>query len=409
MAARRRIPDHLPVPLVNCYTAHKQHLPSDAQIADVVGVTRDIVALHATGATGPYLSLWSRIPQFERTDLEEALYDRRELARVLCMRTTLHLVPSDKLPLYFQAYTERQAQVELQGMATLLVQAGLCAKEQSSRLLAELQRRVLAVMAEKGTCSVRTLSQAVPELEAKVRYSADKTYGGEFSIGSRLVPGMCTQGLLIRARPRGTWRSNLFEYATLSDWLPEIDLQSVTPREARTWLVRQYLSTFGPATASDVQWWTGFTKGETKEALGVLEPEVVAITLENLADEYLMLSADARKLQNFVEPRIPGAFFLPGLDPYIMGYQDRRRFLADEHRAKVFDRAGNALPTVWLGGRVAGAWGQRRDGSVIYGLFEAAQAGEELALADQASQLEQFLGGEFLPQRSHTAFTRALK
>lgn len=32
-----------------------------------------------------------------------------------------------------------------------------------------------------------------------------------------------------RARPRGTWRSNLYEYAALSDWLPDVDLASVTP------------------------------------------------------------------------------------------------------------------------------------------------------------------------------------
>ena len=45
------------VPLVNSYLAHKQHLLPASHLSDVVQVTRDIVALHATGATGPYLSL----------------------------------------------------------------------------------------------------------------------------------------------------------------------------------------------------------------------------------------------------------------------------------------------------------------------------------------------------------------
>jgi hypothetical protein len=43
----------LKVSLVNGYLAHKQHLLPTSRLADVVQVTRDIVALHATAATGP--------------------------------------------------------------------------------------------------------------------------------------------------------------------------------------------------------------------------------------------------------------------------------------------------------------------------------------------------------------------
>ena len=54
-----------------------------------------------------------------------------------------------------------------------------------------------------------------------------------------------------------------------------------------------------------------------------------------------------------------------------MGYRDRGRFLDPEHRTKLFDRAGNAVLTVWVNGRLVGAWGQRKeDGCVVYGLFE---------------------------------------
>jgi hypothetical protein len=219
---------------------------------------------------------------------------------------------------------------------------------------------------------------------------------------------MCTLGLLIRARPRGTWRSNLYEYATLSGWLPGVDLDCTPPQESQAWLVRRYLRAFGPATVSDVQWWAGFSKGETETALRVLKSEVVEVSIEGLGDGYLMLADDAQQLDNFSPPDTPYVFLLPRLDPYIMGYQDRRRFLAAEHQAKVFDRAGNAMPTVWVNGRVVGAWGQRKDGSVSSGLFDAAEQAEQGLLTAEALRLELFLGGESLPQRSQTAFTRAL-
>jgi len=127
-----------------------------------------------------------------------------------------------------------------------------------------------------------------------------------------------------------------------------------------------------------------------------------------LGDGYLMLAEDARRLRDFPPPDTPYVFFLPGLDPYIMGYRDRGRFLAAGHRAKVFDRAGNAMPTVWVNGRVVGAWGQRKDGSVVYDLFEPVSEEERALLESEAQRLGGFLGGEFLPPRTRTPFTRAL-
>jgi len=397
---------------VNSYLAHKQHLLPASQVTDVVQATGDIVALHATDPIGPYLSLWARVPDFQRGALEDALYEQRTLAKMLCMRVTLHAVPSDEVPLFFQAYSAHRTRPEVRTFGDFLVQAGLCQEEETDAYLERLQRRVLDVLAEKGPSTVRQINQAVPELKTKIRHSVGKAYEGEFSVGSYLVPNiMGAQGLLIRARPRGTWRSNLYEYAAVSDWLPDVDLDSVAPQDARVWLVRRYLAAFGPATFDDVQWWTGFTKGETEEALAGLKQKVVEMELDtgDSGAGYLMLADDAQRLRDSTLPEAPYVFFLPSLDPYIMGYRDRRRFLAAEHHPQVFDRAGNAVPTIWVNGRVVGAWGQRKDGSVIYGLFGPVGTEERALLESKRQQLEGFLGGEFLPPRIRTPFTRALE
>ena len=396
---------------VSGYLARKQHLLPRSRLTDVVQVTRDIVALHATIATGPYLSLWARVPGFQPGMLADALYERRSLARVLCMRTTLHVVPSDEAPLFLQAYgdqMDRRAPAEHQ-IDLLLVRAGLCEEEEAGAVLEKLHGQVLDVLAESGPSTVREISQAVPELEAKIRHSVGKPYEGEFSVGSRLIPSMCVQGLLIRARPRGRWRSNLYEYAALSEWLPDLNLDPVAPEEARTWLVRRYLSAFGPATFDDIRWWTGFTKGEAEDALLSLKRDLVEAAIEDLGEAYLMMAKDAQRLSDYAPPETPHISFLPALDPYIMGYRDRRRFLAPEHNAQVFDRAGNAMPTVWVNGQVVGAWGQRKNGEVVYGLFEEENEEELTLLEAEAQRLEDWMNGEYLPQRTHTAFTRVLK
>jgi len=394
------------VSLVNRYLAHKQHLLPASCLADVVQIARDVAALHATDAVGPYLSLWTRTRNFQRQTLEDALYSRRELSRVHCMRTTLHVVPSADVPYFFQAYAERRIQVERDG-AALLVLAGLCHENDAGKRLKKLHHQVMSVLTRKGSCTVRKISQAVPDLEAKIRHSVGKPYEGEFSVGSRLIPDMCTLGLLVRTRPSGTWRSNLYEYAAFSNWLPDVALNSVSPRQARVWLVQRYLSAFGPATLDDVLWWTGFSKGQAKEALKTLGSTVVEMSIESF-DNYLLLADDVQRLHDLALPDVHSVFFLPGLDPYIMGYHDRRRFLTPEHHAKIFDRAGNAMPTVWASGRVVGAWGQRKDGSVIYGLFEPVDKKDKALLASEARRLESFLGGEYLAPRTQTPFTRAL-
>jgi len=401
----------LNISLINSYLAHKQHLLPDSHSNDVAQTTRDIVALHTTDPTAPYLSLWARVAGFQREALEDALYEQRTSIKLLCMRVTLHVVPSDKFPFFFQAFSQHRTRPETQRFGDFLVQAGLCREQEVGSFLEGLQRRVLDVLAENGPSTVRQINQAVPELKTKIKHSEGKAYAGEFSVGSYLIPNiMGARGLLVRTRTRGTWRSNLYEYAVLSGWLPDVDVESVTPEEARAWLVRRYLAAFGPATLDDVQWWAGFNKSETKEALESLGSEVTGVEIEHLGNNYLVLAEDAGRLRDFTPPDAPYIFLLPCLDPYIMGYRDRRRFLAPEHRAKLFDRAGNSVPTVWVNGRVVGAWGQRKeDGSVIYGLFEPVSDEAQTLLEEKRLQLETFLAGEFLPPRFRTSFTRALE
>lgn len=390
---------------VNRFLAQRQHPLPGVKATDPVQATRNIVALHATGG-GSYLSLWAPVGGFQRQALEEALYVRRDLVRLLCMRTTLHLVPSDQMPLFHQAYLEQRGPIELTAARQLLVQARLCEEGEAAVFLKDLHHQILDVLTEKGPSTVRQISAAVPWLQAKVQYNVDKPYGGEFSVGSRLVPGMCALGLLVRARPRSTWRSNLYDYAVLAEWLPGLDLETVTPQEARTWLVGRYLSALGPATFDDVQWWTGFSKRTAEEFLIQLRSELAEVSVEGLDGEYMMPVKEAQRLRRFDPAGEPNALFLPSLDPYIMGCKDRHRFLAAEHYDKIFDRASNAMPTVWADGRVVGAWVQRQDGRVVYSLFEPVQ-GDALAMLEaRRLELQSSLGGERIPHRTYTAFTQ---
>ena len=54
---------------------------------------------------------------------------------------------------------------------------------------------------------------------------------------------------------------------------------------------------------------------------------------------------------------------LPGLDPTTMGWKQRGWYLPGE-ASDLFDGNGNAGPSIWVDGQVAGAWVQAPDGTI---------------------------------------------
>jgi hypothetical protein len=393
---------------VNGFLLLKQHLVPRVQGDDIVSVVKDICALHSTVAFSPYLSLWSRVSDFDPVTLDVELHETKRLARLLCMRRTLHVVASESLPVFFQALAKRQEREVLRQLRKALALAGVCQEGEEEAVLDDLFRRTEEVLRGEGPSTLAELTRFVPALGATITHSAGKSYAGKFSLGSRLIPAMCAVGLVARGRPRGTRHSNLYEYAAMADWLPDLDLESVSPEVAQTELLRRYLAAFGPATLDDAKWWTGLSKTEISKAWKALAEELETVVIDGLDGEHLMLANDAQRLRDFATQTAPCVCLLPDLDPYIMGYRDRRRFLASEHRGKVFDRAGNAMSTVWVNGRVVGAWRQRKDGSVAHGLFEQVSDEESALLVSEVRRLEEFLDGESLSPRTHTPFTRAL-
>ena len=57
---------------------------------------------------------------------------------------------------------------------------------------------------------------------------------------------------------------------------------------------------------------------------------------------------------------------------------------------------------------MTGAWTQRKDGTVVYGLFEEVGAEARAMIEEQRAGLEAFFDGEYVPQRTHSPFTRKL-
>jgi hypothetical protein len=365
--------------------------------ADVVTVAGDLVGLHSSDPASVYLAAWARVRGFEHGDLESALYDVRSLARLLGMRRTMFVVPLDLGAVITAACTRALAPGERRRLTAMVTEQ--LVPEGTEAWLADVEERVLASLDRRGEAVATEITQDVPELALKLEFGAGKKWAGTMGMSTRVLFLLATEGLVVRARPRGSWVSSQYRWARTAAWFGR-DLPVLDPAAARRDLLGRWLAAFGPGTRADIKWWTGWTLGQVDRALS--EIGAVEVGLDGEGTGYV--AADDLEP---VAPADPWVALLPGLDPTVMGWKDRGWYLGD-HVRELFDTNGNAGPTVWLDGRVVGGWGQGPEGEVRIGLLD--DIGREAAsrVEAEAERLSAWLGGTRVTPRFATPLQRRL-
>ncbi|HEX8804458.1 MAG TPA: winged helix DNA-binding domain-containing protein [Acidimicrobiales bacterium] len=377
----------------------RHHLAPGAGAADVTAAARGLVGLHATDAASVFLTARARVPGLVPADVERALYDDRSVVRVLGMRRTMFVEPVDLVPLVHAACTRAIAVRERRQLVRLLEEGGIA--DDGDAWLKRVESAVLAAVARRGEATAAELSDDVPELRAKLLFGEGKRWGGAVGVSTRVLFLLSAAGHLVRGRPRGSWVSTQYRWATLGGWLATpVDVDGEETGAARVGLVRRWLRAFGPGTVDDVRWWTGWTVGETRRALAALDP--VEVDLGGGASG-LLLPDDADE----VAAPDPWVALLPALDPTMMGWTGRAWYLG-EHGPALFDRSGNPGPTVWCDGRVVGGWAQRADGEVVVRLFDDVGAEAAAAVDAAADDLRAWLGDVRVVPRFRTPLEREL-
>jgi hypothetical protein len=295
------------------------------------------------------------------------------------MRRTLWTVPVADVAIFQRSSGDAVAANERKRLVRLLEESDVA--EDGARFLRRAERRALAALEEAGELSAADLSKRVEELAVRLPMDQGKRYATTVGVGPRVLLVLAAEGRVARGRTTGGWTSSRHLWTPLERWLgaPIPDLPA---EDARASLVHAWLDRFGPATVEDVKWWTGWTMGHTRAAIARLEVEPVDLD----GREGLVLAGDTES-----PPLEPFVALLPGLDPTTMGWKHRDWYLGD-HRSRVFDRAGNGGPTVWVDGRIVGGWAQRQTGEVVFRLLEDIGAERSTAVADAAAALERVLG-----------------
>ncbi len=375
----------------------RHHLGAADGAPDVPTAAADLVGLHASDPVTVYLAAAARVDGLEVAGVERALYEERTVLRMLGMRRTLFVLPTELAPVVHAACTRAIAVTERKRLEQLVEQGGVA--EDATRWVEEANEATLRALEARGEAFASELSADVPALRARIRLAEGKAYAADSNLTTFVLSRLAAEGRIVRGRPRGTWISSQHRWAPTGSWFPG-GLPELPTEAARVGLVRRWLGSYGPATVGDVKWWTGWTLRDTRAALA--EVPTADVDLDG-GGRGLVLADDLEP----EPPAEPVALLLPALDPSIMGWSERDWYLG-RHREALFDRNGNAGPTVWWDGRVVGGWAVRPDATVAWRLLE--DLGREATAAVEAAvaRLEAWLDGTRFTPRFRTPLEREL-
>lgn len=357
-------------------------------------VAHSLVGVHSTDPVSVFLALRARVSNLAASDVEAALYDHQTLTRTLGMRRTMFVVPVELVPTFHGAVTAALAAGERRRTLKLLGEADIATDP--ARWFDRVAEATLAALGRRGEATAVELTEDVPELGRQIEVGQGKKWGGKIGVSTRVLFWLATAGRIVRTRPLGSWRSTMYRWALTEDWLGlRLEAKPRQPQRARAELVRRYLAAFGPATFADIHWWTGWTKTLTRDALEAVAPAEVELD----GGTGLMLAEDADEAPGgAADPGSPRVALLPALDSTTMGWKERGWYLGDL-APRLFDRNGNAGPTVWHAGRIVGGWAQRADGEVVVRMLLDAGAEVAAAAEAEAARLADWLGEvRFVPR-----------
>ncbi|WKU48707.1 winged helix DNA-binding domain-containing protein [Streptomyces sp. VNUA116] len=371
--------------------ARRHLLAPSARARTPEQVAEALIGLHATDPATVFLAAAARMHAPTVPAIEAALYDEPvpALARIRCMRRTMFVTPAGLAPT-LRAATSRSAHRNRGDVVRRLRDA--VGWDEARYAAAEQQ--ALTALAEHGALTSAGLAAAVPALRQQIVTYPGKPYESRQRVCAHVIGVLAEEGRIRRARPAGSWTSAQFRW-TLARPLPHLPAA-----DSMTALARHYLAAYGPATAADLKWWTGWSLTNTRKAIAATGAEAVEL---DEGTGYLLPDDN-----HIPAPTNPWVALLPGLDSTPMGWRHRDWYLDGAHTKALFDRNGNIGPTIWADGRIVGAWAQHTDGHINHTLLTDPGQEARTAIEAETARLAAFLGGTRVTPAYRTPLERHL-
>jgi len=283
-------------------------------------------ALEAVGglqtqyAPSGYVGLWSRLRNFQRSSLTDALVTREAVQGTL-MRSTIHTVSAADYPVLIAG-----------------VRSG---------------RREWWLRVVRHQVDGLDMDTAVAILRERLKQGPARTAELRALLASHGMPPIAWSGAglwleMVRVPPSGTWERRLADlYGLAEDW---VRMRRVTEADGTEHLVRRYLGGFGPAPLADIAGWAGIQPAK-------IQPALERMRLRRFRD------SAGRALFDLPRAPLPGADarapvrFLGTFEALTMIHARRTQVMPEKYRRIVFNtKTPHSMPVFLIDGAVAGTW-----------------------------------------------------
>ncbi len=345
----------LPAELARSMLAGAQRLagPAREDGAAVAEVVRAMVGLQAQDAPAAALGVRARLAGATASAVARARFEERSVARVWCMRGTIHLVPAE----------DARWLVELLGPVGLA--RGRRRRAQMGVDTPEALAAVRAVVAEGGALTRHEIAAAVRA--RGVRLADDP------QAAIHLVMGAALHGHICEGVPQGREPA----YLRVEDWLAPAPAHG-NRDAALAELARRHAHAHPPAGPEDFAAWSGLSMRDAHAGFAAIAHEL---------EEVQVLGRTAW-VPRGLRPAPPATRLLPAFDGILLGHRDRALTVAPEHARDVLPGGGILRPTLLVDGRVEGTWRLERGTPEV-----APFGGEAPGLAAELADVVRFRGG----------------
>jgi uncharacterized protein YcaQ len=376
-AAFRLVRQHLAIDRSASTSAKASVDKSAERLVDVVG---DTAGIQSQVMSASEMSIWTRRHSTTHREIQQALWDTRDLVRTSAMRLTLHVIPARDFAIYIAA-------LKPMAMATLQRwHARVGAKPGEIRALIDT---VVDSVRDDGP-------QTQQELIARARRKARKGVRAWLDHAWSAIRPAVIDGAIVYGPPRGAQAT----FVHAETWLgPQ---PHVSTEDARAEMLRRFLSAFGPASPHDFAKWSGLKTTEAKAILTAIERDVEEVVVDGARGWMLRSDAAALASARF-EP--DGVRLLPAFDSFLLAHATKEHLVEPRFYKRVYRPQGWISPTVLQGGRIVGVWFQKAAGKEVtldVQVFTRATPRLREAVAAEAEALGIFLGARCTP-RFHKA------
>ncbi len=350
----------------NRFILEKLHLTENTKTDNIVQIMEDLLGLHATNNATPYISLFCRGRSFTTQKLHEVLYESKNIAKIRCIRGTV----------FFQY----KSLLSIMHMATLDSRM----KQMQKRIeVANLTEEILMDYAEKITSLLKNNPLTTKQIRSELKTDVDL---------SSILFYLADLGSVVRSKPWNDWMDRMHTYELFEEAVLNVKIDSISKKEAMKTMVYQYIAKYGPVCEKDITWWTGFNKTTIKELLKSLEEQITTIYITPFNPEFYTQKNDLEILKDPQPLHESVISVLPCLDPYIMGYKFRDRYIAEYGKDYIFDRSGNATNVITLNGRITGIWDwEIKEPIIKYYIFGDLSTNQRKLVHSEAKKMGNFL------------------